>query len=107
MTKKFRINIECDVEIDICGLWPGGDNPENPTAKDVDKLIEMCGGPVNIIRDWDLEDYVDLYIYPVEERFVECPECAAKPGSPTLCDGCLTRRADFYKKQIGSQTEGY
>lgn len=28
-------------------------------------------------------------------EFVECDECAAKPGSPELCDDCLKRRAEF------------
>jgi hypothetical protein len=26
------------------------------------------------------------------EKFVECPTCAAKPGSPPLCRECLERR---------------
>ena len=26
-------------------------------------------------------------------NFVECAVCRAKPGSPTLCDGCLYNRA--------------
>lgn len=25
-------------------------------------------------------------------KFVECPTCAAKPGSPALCRECLERR---------------
>jgi len=25
-------------------------------------------------------------------EFVECDSCAAKPGSPTLCAGCLANR---------------
>ena len=25
--------------------------------------------------------------------FKECETCAAKPGSPTLCSGCLANRA--------------
>jgi hypothetical protein len=28
-----------------------------------------------------------------ERRFVECPMCRAKPGSPLLCDDCLKRRS--------------
>lgn len=27
--------------------------------------------------------------------FVECSECAAKPGSPVLCESCLDRRSAF------------
>lgn len=29
-----------------------------------------------------------------ESEFVECAECAAKPGSPSLCPDCLRRRAE-------------
>lgn len=25
-------------------------------------------------------------------EFVECPQCDAKPGSPTLCPSCLSNR---------------
>jgi hypothetical protein len=25
-------------------------------------------------------------------EFIECPSCAVKPGSPTLCDSCLHNR---------------
>lgn len=28
----------------------------------------------------------------LQEGFVECDTCAAKPGSPTLCRGCLANR---------------
>lgn len=28
----------------------------------------------------------------VEKEFVECPECAKKPGSPRLCPSCLENR---------------
>lgn len=28
----------------------------------------------------------------VAPQFIECPSCAAKPGSPTLCRECLERR---------------
>lgn len=30
------------------------------------------------------------------EEFKECESCAAKPGSPLLCDDCLTRRKAHY-----------
>lgn len=30
---------------------------------------------------------------PAEMDFMECPTCAAKPGSPTLCDSCLHNRS--------------
>lgn len=33
------------------------------------------------------------------DRFEECPSCAAKPGSPRLCDSCLERRNAFYEAE--------
>lgn len=36
----------------------------------------------------------------IRPEFVECPTCAAKPGTPTLCPECLERRElhGFWKK---------
>jgi hypothetical protein len=36
-------------------------------------------------------------------EFVECDECAAKPGTPPLCPACLKRRAMF-KRPISRET---
>ncbi len=34
--------------------------------------------------------------FPAQAReFVECDDCAAKPGAPQLCDSCLTRRREL------------
>lgn len=30
---------------------------------------------------------------PNPKKFIECDTCRAKPGSPTLCSGCLHNRA--------------
>jgi hypothetical protein len=35
--------------------------------------------------------------YQERRRFVECAACAAKPGAPVLCDGCLHRRAATWR----------
>ena len=38
---------------------------------------------------------------PFRHEFEECPECAAKPGSPTLCPSCLHNREiieDLYNR---------
>jgi len=31
-------------------------------------------------------------VLPSKTSFVECDTCKAKPGTPTLCNGCLTNR---------------
>jgi len=35
----------------------------------------------------------DMWCVPLALDFVECDTCRAKPGSPTLCRGCLRNRA--------------
>lgn len=39
--------------------------------------------------------------------FIECPTCAAKPGSPTLCTSCLINRDAIEKlhKEFEAQAE--
>ena len=32
----------------------------------------------------------------IRESFIECPNCRARPGSPTLCTECLERRELWY-----------
>ena len=41
----------------------------------------------------------------MELEFVECSVCAAKPGSPDLCESCLTNRRtiEHLKEQIDMQ----
>jgi hypothetical protein len=39
------------------------------------------------------------------EEFVECDACRVKPGSPTLCRGCLSNRA-LIEKLTGKETRG-
>ena len=36
--------------------------------------------------------------------FVECPACAAKPGSPYLCPSCLTNRDTIAKQRAALVT---
>ena len=33
----------------------------------------------------------------IDIEFIECDTCRAKPGSPTLCNGCLKNRQIIYK----------
>lgn len=41
-------------------------------------------GPEHRARMWPV---------PLELTFVECDTCAAQPGTPPLCQGCLRNRA--------------
>lgn len=40
---------------------------------------------------WARESVTDSEL--MLEEFKECPTCAAKPGSPTLCASCLQNRS--------------
>jgi hypothetical protein len=42
---------------------------------------------------------------PESEEFTECDACRSKPGSPTLCGGCLRNRA-LIEKLSGRTTSG-
>jgi len=68
MSKKFQIIMEVNETLDIDDIWPDGDAPENPTVKDVLNVIEVCGGPRDILRDWFLDDYLTLDVYEVKGK---------------------------------------
>lgn len=56
MSKKFRIVYQIDVTLSKKEIWPDKDGPKNPTAEDVTKVIEACGGFPKIIDTWNLDD---------------------------------------------------
>ena len=60
--KKFTFHYSGTVSLDVDSIWPDGDGPKNPTAEDVAKVVEECGGCATIIRDWSLEGDVSLTI---------------------------------------------
>jgi uncharacterized membrane protein SirB2 len=39
------------------------------------------------LTNWVVEEH------PEKPKFMECVSCAAKPGSPTLCESCIHNRA--------------
>lgn len=41
----------------------------------------------------------------VEDEFIECASCRAKPGSPYLCEACLVRRESFYLRRNVKELE--
>lgn len=42
-----------DVSLTVDSIWPDGDAPDNPTAKDVAELMREYGGAYGVVRDWD------------------------------------------------------
>lgn len=45
-------------------------------------------------------DIDDTLYKIVEEEFVECSDCAKKPGTPVLCNDCVNRRLNPKYKQV-------
>jgi len=75
------------------GVWSGG----KIYTTNVPDPLKLCE------RDNDGDGNCDIHSSPgvfrnpsfnkkKEESFVECDTCRAKPGSPTLCYGCLHNR---------------
>ncbi len=59
--KTFSIHLEGpSFELEISEVWPDGDAPDNPTAEDVAKTMREYG--YNLIRDWGLDDGLEVYI---------------------------------------------
>ncbi len=58
----FNFDLQALVWFDLSEIWPDGDAPENPTAADVAKVIEQCGGLRRVLRDWDLDQNLTLTI---------------------------------------------
>lgn len=64
-----------------------------------EQQLKITGRPEEVLRVLaDRLAHVPLagvvYGPKITERFVECATCAAKPGSPTLCEDCLRRRVE-------------
>ena len=52
--KQFKITYEMECVLDTDQMWPDGDAPTNPTAKDVIALIRRHGGIYRVLDDWNL-----------------------------------------------------
>lgn len=62
---KFYIRVEGYVQLDAEDIWPDGDGPTNPTAADVQKVVDdTCGleGLGGLLKEWNLEDDCDITV---------------------------------------------
>lgn len=59
---SFYVTIDVTVTLKKSELWPDGDGPADPTEADVLALIKSEGGPVEILREWNLTDDIDLRV---------------------------------------------
>lgn len=63
---EFRITFSGCLTLNSYEIWPDGDAPPNPTARDVRNKMINTGGKADLLSDWNLED--DLGITIVDER---------------------------------------
>lgn len=61
-TLRFHLSFTADVSFDLDQIWPDGDAPENPTAEDVARVVRAEGGVLAVLRDWGVEDHLELTI---------------------------------------------
>ena len=59
---RFSLDYSGSAVLTVDELWPDGDAPENFTEDDVRELIDDHGGPVAILRDWSMDDCLDLHV---------------------------------------------
>lgn len=61
--KSFSIDVNGSWELSIRDLWPDGDEPENPTAEDAQRVIaDYIKGRsfASFMRDWGMSDDLTL-----------------------------------------------
>jgi hypothetical protein len=58
----FHFTYSCEVSLGVDEIWPDGDAPENPTLADVAKVVDLCGGAMRVLRDWDIDCGLELTI---------------------------------------------
>lgn len=82
---RTREEIIADVE---WGEWHGGELENKHGTPTQELVLEVL---------LDIRDLLQPEIIGVstvdKDDFLECDTCRAKPGSPTLCAGCLHNRA--------------
>ena len=60
--KMFHFEIRYDVSFSVDEIWPDGDAPEDPTLDDVMAVLKQCGGKRVVLRDWSMDDDLQLYV---------------------------------------------
>jgi hypothetical protein len=59
---SFFVTIQVNVTLKKSEMWPDGDGPDEPTEADVLALIGDEGGPIEILREWNLGDDVTVHV---------------------------------------------
>jgi hypothetical protein len=59
--KHFIIKVECEITLGVDEIWVDGDAPENPTAKDVVKLMQDdCCTVTALLSEWNFPTSVHV-----------------------------------------------
>ena len=63
MSKKtFEITFSGSLSLTSHEIWPDGDMPANPTARDVRNKMINEGGKSELLKEWNLEDDLNITI---------------------------------------------
>jgi hypothetical protein len=55
MSRRFNISLQGTCPIRASEVWPDGDGPKNPTAKDVaDKIKATCRDAGDLLTQWHM-----------------------------------------------------
>jgi hypothetical protein len=98
--------------IEAALLWLS-ENPIVPTDRYYSDFMRIPRHPMMTeAQQFAVEWQRRMFIAPKPEvlEFMECETCSAKPGSPTLCAGCLHNRSLIEKltdKMTSGRTKSY
>lgn len=62
---QLSVSLEWNIDDPDC-VWPDGDDPALPQPEDILRQIEKCGGILNIIREWNLGDLLQVTVRKAE-----------------------------------------
>ena len=68
--QTFDISFDGSVTMSATEIWPDGNMPENPTAKDVALAICRLGSVSRLLEEWNLADDLDIYVDQESVRLV-------------------------------------
>lgn len=60
--KSFTLTFQCTVTLDESQIWPDMNGPSEPTADDVANVIDDCGGALEVLREWSLDDDLECVV---------------------------------------------
>jgi hypothetical protein len=76
--KSFCLSYEVHVTLTVDQIWPNGDAPSNPTALDVEAVIEQDGGWCAILSRWNLDEEAETSVREVQPFAARRPRPGGK-----------------------------